>query len=70
MSGFNKNIAQWSGGPQSSQVVAAGLSWFFSIRVIYNARLVMGDLQDLVEWWMGGAMIAHHFQPKRLSFAL
>ena len=40
------------------------------MRVIYTARLVMGDLQDLVEWWMGGAMIAHHLGPKRLLFAL
>eukprot|EP00435_Cladocopium_sp_Y103_P050715 s371_g15.t1 len=27
-------------------VIAAGLCWFFSLRIVYTARLVMQDLQD------------------------
>jgi hypothetical protein len=32
-------------------VIAAGLCWFFSLRIVYTTRLVMQDLQEtLVSW--------------------
>ncbi len=67
-----KNLLSW--GPESSEVVAAGLCWFFSMRVIYTAGLVMGDLQDwfwsiwvgLWRAWINSKLtIAHPFHPQK-----